>query len=80
VRGSCTNFSADADRDLEILRNELSYSEQQTIAWETSVKLRTVVVCSKCQQPIASGEGWSFVRFKIPGKEGFALGTAGKAT
>jgi hypothetical protein len=36
VRGSCTNFSAEADGDLEILRNELSYREQQAIAWEMS--------------------------------------------
>ena len=32
---------------------------------------RTVVVCTKCQQPIVSGEDWGFVRFKIPGKEGY---------
>ena len=35
------------------------------------MKFRAVVVCSKCQQPIVSGEGCSFVCFKIPGKEGF---------
>jgi hypothetical protein len=35
------------------------------------VEFRTVVLCSKCQQPIVSGEGCGFVRFKIPGREGY---------
>jgi len=35
------------------------------------VEFRTVVICSKCQQPIVSGEGFGSVRFKIPGKEGY---------
>jgi hypothetical protein len=35
------------------------------------VESRTVVVCTKCQQPIVSGEGWGFVCFKIPGKAGY---------
>jgi hypothetical protein len=35
------------------------------------VEFRTTVTCSKCQQPILSGEGFGFVRFKIPGKEGY---------
>ena len=35
------------------------------------MQFKEIVVCSKCQQPIASGEGWSFVCFKIPGKEGY---------
>jgi len=34
------------------------------------VKFRTVVICSKCQQPIVRGEGFGYVCFKIPGKEG----------
>jgi hypothetical protein len=34
------------------------------------VKFGTVVVCSKCKQPIASGQGFGYVCFKIPGKEG----------
>jgi len=37
------------------------------------VKFRTVVICSKCQQPIVSGEGFGYVCFKIPGKEGYHL-------
>ena len=32
------------------------------------MKFRTVVYCSKCQQPIVTGEGWGLVCFKIPGK------------
>ncbi len=32
---------------------------------------KTVVICSKCQQPIVSGEGFGFVCFKIPGEEGY---------
>jgi hypothetical protein len=35
------------------------------------VKFGTVVVCSKCKQPIVSGQGFGFVCFKIPGKEGY---------
>jgi hypothetical protein len=46
------------------------------------VKFRTVVLCSRCQQPIISVENFGFVCFKIPSKEGagFAAGTAGKAS
>ena len=32
------------------------------------MKFRTVVYCSKCQQPIVMGEGCGLVCFKIPGK------------
>jgi hypothetical protein len=35
------------------------------------VKFGTVVVCSKCMQPIVSGQGFGYVCFKIPGKEGY---------
>jgi hypothetical protein len=35
------------------------------------VKFGTVIVCSKCKEPIVSGEGFGFVCFKIPGKEGY---------
>jgi len=35
------------------------------------VEFRTVAVCSKCKQPIVSGEGFGFVCFKSPGKEGY---------
>jgi hypothetical protein len=35
------------------------------------VESSMVVMCSKCQLPIASGDGWSFVCFKIPAKEGY---------
>ena len=31
----------------------------------------TVIVCSKCKEPIVSGEGFGFVCFKISGKEGY---------
>ena len=51
------------------------------------MKFGTVVVCSKCKQPIASGQGFGYVCFKIPGEEvttssivGYALETAGKRT
>jgi hypothetical protein len=50
------------------------------------VEFKTVVVCSKCEQPIVSGEGFGFVCFKIPGMEGYnffqdpVAGTAGKLT
>lgn len=33
------------------------------------MRFAAIVHCSKCQQPIVSGEG--FVCFKIPGKEGY---------
>ena len=33
------------------------------------MEFRTVITCSKCQQPIVSGEGFGFVCFKIPGQE-----------
>jgi hypothetical protein len=35
------------------------------------VKFRTVVLCSRCQQPIISAENFGFVCFKIPAKEGY---------
>jgi hypothetical protein len=35
------------------------------------VEFRTAVACSKCKQPIVSGEGFGFVCFKIPGTEGY---------
>ena len=35
------------------------------------MKSRTVVQCSKCEQPIVSGESWGFACFKISGMEGY---------
>jgi len=35
------------------------------------MEFRTAVTCSKCKRPIVSGEGFGFVYFKIPGKEGY---------
>ena len=35
------------------------------------MRFAAIVHCSKCQQPIVSGEGFGFVCFKIPGKEGY---------
>lgn len=35
------------------------------------MKFRTVVHCSKCQEPIVPREGFGYVCFKIPGKEGY---------
>jgi len=35
------------------------------------VESRPVVICSKCQQPIVSGDGCGFACFKIPGQEGY---------
>jgi hypothetical protein len=35
------------------------------------VEFRTTVTCGKCKQPILSGQGFGFVCFKIPGKEGY---------
>jgi hypothetical protein len=35
------------------------------------VEFRTGIVCSKCKQPIVSGEGFGFVCFKIPGTESY---------
>ena len=35
------------------------------------MEFRTVAVCSKCKQPIVSGQGFGYVCFKIPGKEGY---------
>ena len=35
------------------------------------MKFKTVVICDKCQQPIVSEEGFGFVCFKIPGKQGY---------
>ena len=35
------------------------------------MEFKTVVICSKCQQPIVSGEGFGLVCFKIPGQEGY---------
>ena len=33
------------------------------------MEFRTVVMCSKCWQPIVTGDGFGFVCFKIPGQE-----------
>ena len=33
--------------------------------------LGTVIVCSKCKEPILLGEGFGFVCFKISGKGGY---------
>lgn len=38
---------------------------------------RTVVICSKCNGPLVSGEGFGFAWFKIPGQEGITSSTAG---
>lgn len=35
------------------------------------MRFAAIVHCSKCQQPIVSGEGFGFVYFKIPGREGY---------
>ncbi len=35
------------------------------------MEFKAIAVCGKCQQPIVSGEGFGFVCFKIPGKEGY---------
>ena len=35
------------------------------------MEFRTTVTCSKCKQPIVSGEGFGFVCFKIPGTENY---------
>ena len=35
------------------------------------MEFKTVVICSKCQEPIVSGEGFGFVCFKIPGTESY---------
>jgi hypothetical protein len=35
------------------------------------MEFRKVIICSKCQQPIVSGEGFGFVRFKIPGMQDY---------
>jgi hypothetical protein len=35
------------------------------------VKFGTVVVCSKCKQPIVSGQGFGYICFKVPGTEGY---------
>ena len=35
------------------------------------MEIRTGVVCSKCQQPITSEDGFGYICFKIPGKESY---------
>ena len=35
------------------------------------MELRKDAICSKCGKPIAFGETFGFVCFKIPGKEGY---------
>jgi len=49
------------------------------------VKFGTVVACSKCKQPIVSGQGYGYICFKIPGRRaitssivGYPAETAGK--
>lgn len=35
------------------------------------MKLETLIRCSKCHEPISSGDACGFVCFKMPGKEGY---------
>jgi hypothetical protein len=35
------------------------------------MKSKTVIRCSKCQEPIVSGESVGFVCFKVPGRESY---------
>jgi hypothetical protein len=35
------------------------------------VRFAAIVHCSKCKQPIVSGQGFGYVCFKIPGEEGY---------
>jgi hypothetical protein len=35
------------------------------------MEFRAEVLCSKCKQPIVSGQEFGFVCFKIPGTEGY---------
>ena len=35
------------------------------------MRFAAIVHCSKCQQPIVSGQGFGYVCFKIPGEEGY---------
>jgi hypothetical protein len=35
------------------------------------VESKKIVICAKCEQPITWGEGWVYVCFKIPGKQGY---------
>jgi len=35
------------------------------------VRFATALTCSKCQQPIVRGEGFSFIYLNTPGKEGY---------
>ena|GEM_PF-2018506 len=35
------------------------------------MEFRAKVICSKCQQPIVSGEGFCFLYVQTPGKEGY---------
>ena len=35
------------------------------------MEFKTVVICTKCQRPIVSGEAFGNVCFKIPGLEGY---------
>ena len=51
-------------------RKKGSYKEETKLRrWP--VKFGTVVVCSKCKQPIVSGQGYGYICFKIPGNEGY---------
>jgi hypothetical protein len=35
------------------------------------MQFRTAIMCSQCQRPIVSGQGFGFVYFKIPGKASY---------
>jgi hypothetical protein len=35
------------------------------------VEFKTLIICSKCQQPIVSREGYGFACFKIPGQDAY---------
>jgi hypothetical protein len=46
-------------------------SAEQTKVEEVIMKFPAHLRCSKCQEPIIAGEGFGYVCFKTPGREGY---------
>ena len=49
------------------------YKHQQAKLRRRPVRFASVVICSKCQQPIVSGEAFGFIYLNTAGKESYSF-------
>src|SRR5437870_12943559 len=51
-----------ADKDLETIKNELSYKEYQSIGGRRAMGQRTITHCCECRQPILLGKDFVCIK------------------